>query len=334
MNAIIINNTGDATEVFQKIQTNIPDIKDDQVLIKVMATSINPIDLHLRKGNMPALLSSFPAVLHGDVAGIVTAVGTQVTTLKEGDRVYGWIGGFTGAEGALADYIAADHRLLAHIPAHTSFRQAAALPLVALTAYEALFDRAKIQGGQKILIYGAAGGVGHIGVQLANIAGAEVFAIVTKDEDLHIVKQLGAHHVFNYHHHSLEDIIREHTNDQGFDVVFDTVGNQNLANSFQAVAVNGQVVTTISLAAANLTPLHLKAASLHVVFLVLPIAYGLKTQQENMGTALRNITQWTNEGKISILTDPTEFSFDNVAAAHQYAEQRNRSGKIILTNHN
>lgn len=331
MISIVINKFGDSADTFELVQSEIPVPNDNDVLIRVIATSVNPIDIHLRKGSMPALVPSFPAVLHGDVAGIVEAAGKNVLAFKKGDAVYGWTGGLSGSGGALAEYMLADHLLIAKAPANLTLREAAGVPLVALTAYEAIFERAHVKAGQKVLVYGGAGGVGHMGVQFAKIAGAEVYAVVSKDSDIDTVLALGADHVINRNKQSTEELVHSFTDGAGFDVVFDTVGNENLVNSFQAVKAYGSVVTTIALLETDLTPIHLKAANFSVVFLAIPIAYQLPALRKKFGENLAVIAEWFESGKLKVLIDPKEFGFDDVSAAHEAAETGIKNGKLIIS---
>lgn len=161
MKAQVIRSFG-GPSVFQIEEIPVPEVKPGHVLIRVNATSVNPIDMKTRSGLFPDVAEHFPVVLHGDVAGVVTEVGAGVTEFKPGDEVYGCAGGFKGAGGALAEYMLADARLIAHKPKSLTTKEAAAIPLVSITAFEALFERAKINAGDEILIHGAAGGVGHV----------------------------------------------------------------------------------------------------------------------------------------------------------------------------
>lgn len=331
MNLIVINKFGEASEVFENVKQAIPVPKEGQVLINVLATSINPIDIHLRKGSMPDLVPSFPAVLHGDVAGIVEETGPNAGDFKRGDFVFGWVGGLGESTGALSELLVADHKLLAKAPKSISYKDAAAVPLVALTAYEAIFERAKVQPGQKVLVYGGVGGVGHMGVQFAKLAGAEVYAVVSNDNDILKAKGFGADHVINYHQLSTEEFVQEYTNGVGFDVVFDTVGNQNLENSFKTVKPYGTVVTTIALIQTDLTPIHIKAASFHVVFLVIPIAGNIIDLRAGFGTNLAIVSNWIEQGKVKVHVDAHEFSFDEIVEAHEYFESGKSKGKVVIS---
>ncbi len=168
------------------------------VLIRVAATSVNPVDFKIRAGVVKDIAPDFPAVLHGDVAGVIEVVGEGVNAFKPGEEVYACAGGVKGLGGALAEFLLADATLVARKPKSLSMREAAALPLVSITAWEGLIDRAKVQAGQNVLVYGATGGVGHIAIQLASWAGAKVFATASSDEKMASARELGADVVINY----------------------------------------------------------------------------------------------------------------------------------------
>ncbi len=152
--------------VFQTMDLPRPEVILGHVLIRVAATSVNPVDFKLRKGAMPSIALDFPAVLHGDVADVIEEVGEGVNAFKPGDEVYGCAGGFKGMGGALAEFMLADANLVALKPKTLTMKEAAALPLGAITAWDSIF-RANIQPGQTVLVHAGTGGVGHIGVQLA-----------------------------------------------------------------------------------------------------------------------------------------------------------------------
>ena len=149
---------------------------DGQVLVRIGASGVNPLDTKIFEGAAPHARQPPPAVLGLDAAGTVEAVGPGVSDFRPGDEVYGMIGGVGGHQGTLAGFAAVDANLLASKPANLSMREAAALPLVAITAWEGLVDRAAMHAGQKVLIHGGAGGVGHVAIQIAKARGAEVFA--------------------------------------------------------------------------------------------------------------------------------------------------------------
>src|SRR3989338_5376316 len=243
MKAQLIKKFGDPT-VFELSEISKPDLKPGSVLIKVYATSVNQIDCKIRSGAVDAIAPDFPAILHGDVAGMIEAVSPEVTNFKVGDEVYGCVGGLKGSGGALAEFMLADAKLIAKKPKSLSMLEAAALPLVSITAWEALFEKAKLTNKNNILIHGGVGGVGHIAIQLAKWCGAKVYTTVLKQEDFSLAKSLGADEVINAKEENVEKYVTRLTGDRGFDIVFDTVGGQNLDKSFIAAGINGSVVTT------------------------------------------------------------------------------------------
>ncbi|MDQ1096931.1 MULTISPECIES: zinc-dependent alcohol dehydrogenase family protein [Chryseobacterium] len=330
MEAIVVNCFGKPENTFQAIRLPIPHINDDEVLIKVKATSVNPIDYKIRSGDLPHLVPSFPAILHGDVSGIVEKTGTNVRKFQAGDYVYGCIGGVVGINGALAEYTTADYRLLSKMPNGMSFTEAAAVPLVGITAYEAIFQRAKIVPGQKVLIYGGVGGVGHLALQFAKFLGAKVYATISNDQQDGIAKKLGADYTIDYRKETVEDFVNKHTEGKGFDMVFDTIGNQHLANSFEAVKRKGTVITTVSLDKIDLSLIHEKALTLHTVYMIIPILYNDEDGKKEHGAILRHITELMEQGKVMPLIDPVSFTLHEIAQAHIYAESGKSTGKIVI----
>ncbi|NJL37542.1 MAG: zinc-dependent alcohol dehydrogenase family protein [Leptolyngbyaceae cyanobacterium SM1_4_3] len=328
MKALVIEQFGNSS-VFKETDLKTPDVLPNHVLIQVAATSVNPVDYKIRQGVAVDIAPSFPAVLHGDMAGTIAAVGAGVDWFHIGDEVYACAGGVKGMGGALAEYMLADARLIAHKPKSLTMAEAAALPLVSITAWEGLIDRAKIQPGQKVLVYGATGGVGHIGVQLAKWAGAKVYALVSNDEKAAIAHRLGADIIINYRKQPVEEFVAEHTDGQGFDVVFDTVGNDNLQNAFKAAKLNGTVVSIVSLSQQDLTLLHAKGLTLHLVFMLIPMLFNVNRIHHR--EILLKLAQIVDEGKIRPLLDPKTFSMAEIADAHQHAESGQAIGKVVLT---
>jgi NADPH2:quinone reductase len=328
MQAQIIDKFGDPS-VFQLSDIPKPALQPGHVLIKVCATSVNQIDCKIRSGAVPAIAPQFPAVLHGDVAGVVEEVAADVTNFKAGDEVYGCAGGLRGTAGALSEYMLADVRLLALKPKSFDMEQAAALPLVTITAWEALFTKANLTKDQSVLIHGGVGGVGHIAVQLAKWAGAKVYSTVLKDEDFAEVKAFGADEVINAKSENVPDYVTRLTQGKGFDVVFDTVGGPNLDKSLQAAAINGHVVTTVSRSTHDLTVMHNNALSLHVVFMLLPI---LKNEgRAAHGELLAKVSAIVEAGKLRPLIDTRHFTLERISEAHKLLESGAAHGKVIIS---
>jgi NADPH:quinone reductase len=328
MKAFVIEQFGDPS-VFKAIDRPVPETLPNHVLIRVAATSVNPVDYKIRQGFAANIAPDFPSVLHGDVAGTIAAVGAGESRFNIGDEVYACAGGVKGQGGALAEYMLADAQLVAHKPKLLTMAEAAALPLVSITAWEGLIDRARIQTGQKVLVYGGTGGVGHVGVQLAKWAGATVYALVSSDEKAAIARRLGADFTINYQQQPVEEFVAECTDGQGFDVVFDTVGNDNLQNAFKAAKLNGTVVSIVSLSQQDLTLLHAKGLTLHLVFMLIPMLSGIGRAYH--GEILAKLARLVDEGKLRPLLDPRVFDMADVASAHEYAESNKAIGKIVLT---
>lgn len=327
MKAITISQFGD-TSVFEQTTINVPALKPGHVLIKVAATSVNPVDTKIRSGRYPAISPEFPAVLHCDVAGTIEAVNPDVTQFKVGDEVFGCAGGVKGQGGALAEFMLADARLITHKPSTLSMAEAAVLPLVTITAWEALFEKVKLTDKQTILVHAGTGGVGHVGIQLAKWAGAKVYATISSPEKAAIAKSLGADEVINYREESVADYVKRLTNGKGFDVVFDTIGGDNIDRSFEAVAHYGQVVCISSNSTHDLTPLHLKSATFHAVLMLLPML--LNQQRERHQSILKKTAELVMTHQLKPLVDPHQFSFSEAGKAHDLLESGKAIGKIAI----
>jgi NADPH2:quinone reductase len=312
----------EATEAFK------PKVVAGYVLIRVQATSVNPIDCKLRAGHFPQITAEFPAVLHGDVAGVITEVGSGVTEFKIGDEVYGCAGGLRGEGGALAEFMLADARLIAIKPKSLSMAEAAALPLVSITAWEALFEKVKLSAGQKVLVHGGVGGVGHIAIQLAKWAGADVFATVSSAEKAALAQSFGATEAINYRDELVQDYVERITSGKGFEVVFDTIGGDNIDKSFAAVGLYGNVITIQAHSTHNLSLLHSKSASLHIVFMLLPLLYN--RQRERHGEILKRIATLVDQGALKPFIDSHQFSFEEVGKAHALIESGKALGKVVI----
>ncbi len=328
MKALVIEHFGEPN-IFKEKELPLPELLPGHVLIRVAATSVNQVDTKIRQGVVADIAPDFPAILHGDVAGVIEAVGDNVEVFTIGDEVYACAGGVKGINGAIAEYMLADASLVAHKPKSLTFAEAAALPLVSITAWEGLIDRAKVQSGQKVLVYGATGGVGHLGVQLAKWAGAEVYALVSSQEKAKIALNLGADFTIDYRQTPVEEFVAQYTDGLGFDVVFDTVGNDNLQNAFKAAKSNGVVVSIVSLSQQDLTLLHVKGLTLHLVYMLIPMLSGINRAYH--GKILSQLAALVDLGHVRPLIDSKSFSFAEVGAAHARAESGQAIGKIVLT---
>lgn len=322
MKAAVLENYGEAFK-YTDIARPVP--QPGEVLVKVSASAVNPLDTKIRAGNAAHARHPLPAILGMDLAGVVEAVGPDVTTFKRGDEVYGMTGGVGGKPGSLAEYAAVDAALLAIKPSNLSMREAAALPLVFITAWEGLADRANVAPGQKVLVQGGAGGVGHIAIQIAKALGSEVYATGSKSQK-DFIESLGA--IAIDRDRTVEEYVAEHTGGHGFDLVYDTVGGTALDQSFSAVKKFGHVVSALGWGTHALAPLSFRAATYSGVFTLLPILSGEGRQHH--GDILREATKLVEAGKILPNVDPMHFNLKTVTDAHAAVERRSATGKIIV----
>lgn len=314
---------------FEVAEITKPKAKAGHVLVKIAASSVNTIDTMIRKmGKDLPLSPDAPAILGMDFAGTVEAVGEGVIGFSIGDEVYGCAGGLADLPGTLATYIVADSKLMAQKPKNISMREAAALPLVAITAYEGLI-RAGIQKDQKVLVHGGAGGVGHVALQLAQYFGADVYSTGDGGKQSELIEQLGATAI-NYKTESVEKYVAEYTNGAGFDLIFDSVGGANLIQSFEAAGLNAQIATTVSLCELDLTLAHFKGLSIHVVFMLIPMLHNHK--REDHGKTLSRIAQIIEEGRLKPVLDENRFSLEEVGKAHAHLESGKAIGKVVVEN--
>ena len=326
MKAMVLNEYGDKAE-FQLTEVSRPSAKAGHVVVRVAATSVNTVDTMIRQmGKDLPLSPDLPAVLGMDFAGTIEAVSEGVTGFVPGDEVYGCAGGLGDLQGTLAQFMLADARLIAHKPKSISMREAAALPLVGITAYEGL-QRAGTRAGQKVLVHGGAGGVGHVAVQLARHFGADVYATCSGGKQMDIIEQYGATPI-NYKTENVADYVAKHTDGAGFDVVFDSVGGANMTNSFEAAALNGQVATTVSMLELDLSPAHFKGLSLHVVFMLIPMLYDHK--REEHGAILAKLAGIVDAGALKPLLDEMPFGLEDVGKAHDRLTGGQAMGKVVV----
>jgi NADPH:quinone reductase len=303
-----------------------PEPTQGQVLVRIKASAVNPLDLKIQQGEAPHARQPLPAVLGIDLAGVVESAGPGVTQFRRGDDVYGMTGGVGGLQGSLAEYAAVDADLLARKPANIGMREAAALPLIFITAWEGLVDRANIRPGQKVLVQGGGGGVGHIAIQIARAFGAEVFATGSAKDEVYI-GQLGATFI-DYNGMSVADYVARHTSGRGFDLIYDTVGGAVLDASFNAVARFGHVVSALGWGTHALAPLSFRAASYSGVFTLLPMLTG--EGRAHHGEILREATKLCEAGKIVPKLDPRRFTLDTIDQAYDAIRDRNAAGKIVI----
>jgi NADPH:quinone reductase-like Zn-dependent oxidoreductase len=324
MQAVLLNNF-DAPLALVTVAR--PTAGPGQVLVRIHASGVNPLDTKIAAGKADHARAVLPAILGIDMAGVVEAVGEGVHGFAPGDEVYGMTGGVGGVQGSLAQYAAVDVQLLAHKPRSISMHQAGALPLIFITAWEGLVDRAKVSAGMKVLVHGGAGGVGHIAVQIARASGAEVYATgMTSQRGT--IERLGATFI-DFQTTTVEEYVQQHTGGDGFDIVYDTVGGPTLDASFKAARIyHGHVVSCLGWGIHALAPLSFRAATYSGVFTLLPLLSG--KGRANHGAIMREATRLVDAGKVEVLLDEKRYGLADVGKAHQALIAGTARGKVVV----
>lgn len=310
---------------------SLPVMGPNDVLVKIIAASVNPIDLKTKDGGLKMLLPyQLPLIMGSDFAGIITKVGSQVTNYQTGDHIFGRVQ--KKRIGTFAEYLAVDQGDIALIPQSLTFTEAAALPLVGLTSYQALHDIMKLRQGDKILILGGSGGIGTVAIQIAKQLGAFV-ATTTSATNFELVKSLGADLVLDYRTTNFAEILKD------YDYVLDTRGGQTLADSFKIIKPGGQVVSIAGLPNARF-------GREYGIPLWKRLAFGFVTRKltrlekqtgatytflfmKPSGAQLATLGQMVDAGTLRPIIDRV-VPFDNIAEALHYSHSGQAKGKIIL----
>ena len=329
MKAMIIDRYGKVPMRMAEVPT--PEIYEYEVLAEIHAASINPIDFKIRDGKVKMLLKyEMPLILGNDFAGVITKVGSKVTRFKVGDEIYARPR--KNKIGTFAEYIAIHEDDIALKPKNLSFEEAASIPLVGLTSYQALHDIMQLQKGQKILIHAGSGGVGTFAIQLAKIMGA-IVTTTASEAGANLVTSLGADEIINYKTEKFEDILKN------YDAVFDTIGGATLEKSFNIIKRGGNIVSVsgmpnarfgkefgsgffktllFSLASKKLTALEKKHNAQYSFLFMKP-----------SGDQLRTIANYIEAGEIKPVIDRV-FPFEDAQKAMEYSEAGRAKGKIIV----
>lgn len=302
-----------------------PEPGPGELLVRIAASGVNPLDLKIRAGQAAHAKHALPAILGIDLAGVVEAVGQQVTGFAVGDPVFGMTGGVGGIPGSLSEFAAVDARLVAPKPESLSMREAAALPLVFITAWEGLVDRARLRDGQNVLVLGGGGGVGHMAVQIARAFGAEVWATDSR-EKADLLQRFGATPIDRAT--PVDAYVADHTEGRGFDIAYDTVGGPVLDQAFAAVCRFGHAVSSLGWGTHPLAPLSFKGGTYSGVFTLLPLLTG--EGRAHHGEILRQAARLAEAGKLRPILDPRRFHLGEVHQAHAALTDRTASGKVVV----
>ena len=324
MRAIVLREHG-GPEVLRSEELPRPTPGRHQLLVQVHATSVNPVDAKVRRGG--GAPRAFPLVLGFDASGIVTACGPEVDGWNEGDTVYGCPNLF--GPGANADYVLLDARAAAQKPSTIDHATSACLPLVGLTAWEALHDRAKIQAGQTVLIHAGAGGVGHVAIQLARLHGCRVITTAGRDESIAFCRDvLGADEIIDYRDSDFVARCQELTRGRGVEVVFDTVGDETFRRSIDCLAPGGQIVTILAATPGDRAPLLLyRSITVHYEFMGARVANELHPGHQ--GKILTSIARLVDRGLLRVHVG-ARFPLEDVAEAHRQIETHRTIGKLAV----
>ncbi|MBD1923225.1 zinc-dependent alcohol dehydrogenase family protein [Microcoleus sp. FACHB-831] len=310
--------------------------KDTEILVRLHAAGVNPIDTKLRKRGT-FYPDQMPAILGCDGAGVVQAVGANVRRFRVGDAVYFCQGGIGAKLGNYAQFAVVDERFVARKPESLSFAEAAAAPLVLITAWEALYDRARLRDGMnristtnRILIHAGAGGVGHVAIQLAKLQGAEVCTTVGSEENADFVRKLGADLAILYKQTDFVQATLDWTQGEGVELAFDTVGGEIFSKTFAAVQVYGDIVTILEAdPATDWKTARLRNQRISFELMLTPMLQGLVEAQKHQADILEQCARQIDERKLKIHVSKT-FPLEEAAAAHEMLEAGSIRGKIVL----
>ncbi|MFB2918706.1 MULTISPECIES: zinc-dependent alcohol dehydrogenase family protein [Aerosakkonema] len=331
MRAVLMTAAGDP-EVLQLRQIENPAVPvgDTELLVRLRAAGVNPIDTKLRKRGT-FYPDKMPAILGCDGAGVVEAVGAGVSRFRVGDEVYFCYGGLGDRYGNYAEYTVVEERYVARKPASLSFAEAAAAPLVLITAWESLYDRGRLEAGRKVLIHAGAGGVGHVAIQLAKLQGAEVCTTVGSEDNAEFVRQLGADKVILYKETDFVEAALDWTNGEGVDLAFDTVGGETFYKTVPVVQVYGDLVTILEPdpALGNLKTARNRNLRISLELMLTPMLQGLVSAQTHQGKILEESARIIDQGKLKIHLSKT-LPLEHAAEAHRLLETGSTTGKISL----
>lgn len=330
MKAIHMTAPGPATDVLQLADVPEPQITTPtQIKVQLKAAGVNPVDTKLRSSGV-FYPDAYPTILGCDGAGIVTEAGAQVTRFQPGDAVWFCHGGLGGAPGSYAKFTVLEEAEAEYKPAESSFEEAAALPLVLITAWEALFDRARLTGDQTVLIHAGAGGVGHVAIQLAKSVGAQVATTVSTPEKAEFVEQLGADKSIPYRDCNFVDAIMEWTDGRGVDVILDSLGGTVFRDSLGAARVYGQVVTLLDPGTGvDWKDARNRNLGIHFTLMLTPMLQHLPAARAHQGEILRRGAELIENGKLKPAVSKT-LPLEDAVKAHQRIEAGNVQGKIVL----
>ncbi len=332
MKAILMTAAGDTLTLSYQDITEPSLSNATQVKVKLQAAGINPVDTKVRRHGVFYPLP-LPTVLGCDGAGVIVEIGSAVKHFKVGDKVWFCHGGLGREQGNYAEYTVLDERWVSTSPTNYSMIEAAAAPLVLITAWGALFSKGQLQAGQTVLIHAGAGGVGHVAIQLAKIKGARVIATVSSAEKAAFAKRLGADETVIYHPNGFAEQVNQLTAGKGADLVIDTVGPEVFKESILATAHFGRLITLLDPGQIDLSEARLRNLLIGFELMLTPMLRDLDEARDEHVAILNQCKQWAEQGLLTLHISHT-FDLKDASSAHELIEIGHTSGKIVLTINN
>lgn len=318
-------------EVLELRSVPLPELPSPAHLrVRLHAAGVNPVDTKLRAAGT-YYPDRLPAILGCDGAGVVESVGKAVTRFRPGDKVFFFQGGIGAEPGCYAEYTTVHADYVAALPANLDYVQAAAIPLVLITAWEALHDRARMQRDETLLIHAGAGGVGHVAVQLAKLAGARVAATVGDTAKAQFVHDLGADRIIEYKKEDFVEAALDWTGGAGVDTTFDTTGGPTFCRSFAATRVYGQVVTLLqtSCSVEDIKLARLRNQAIHYTLMLTPQFLGLHAARVHQREILEQAARLVEAGDLWVRVSDV-LGLSAAAEAHRRLGEGHAIGKIVL----
>jgi NADPH2:quinone reductase len=328
MKAILMTQTGSA-ELLELRDIPEPRLeKPTQIKVRLRAAGVNPVDTKIRRNGLlgPGPL---PAVLGCDGAGEVVEIGAGVDQFRLGDRVWFCNGGLGADPGNYAEYTVLDQRWAAPMPQSLDFEQAAAGPLVLITAWGMLYDRSRLAAGQTVLIHAGAGGVGHVALQLAKLRGARVLTTLGSIENERRVRDFGADEVINYHRKDFVAVVNRLTDGKGANLVAEMISPEVFSRSIECTAHFGDLVTLLDPGLLSLAEARLRNLRIGFELMLTPMLRRLDAARDHHIHILRQCADWIDAGRLQLHVSQT-FPLAQAASAHRQIETGHTLGKVVL----
>lgn len=329
MKAIVMTEPG-SPQVLQAKRVDVPwPASGSDVLVRLKAAALNPADAYFRSFG-PYVEQDGPCILGHDGAGIVEQVGSDVSRVQPGQRVCFCNGGIGAHPGSYAEFAVVPETQLAPVPDAVDDASAAALPLVFITAWESIYERAQVGRGESVLVHAGAGGTGHIAVQLAAVLGARVATTVSSEAKIELVTKLGAERAIAYRSEDFVEVAREWSDGRGVDVALDNLGAEVFRKTIGAMAPYGRLVTLMGMPGDDdEETAYVQNLTVHNVMMLTPMLLGLQARLDHQATLVARGLQMLARGEIQVVID-SRYALDDIVAAHVRLDNGSNTGKIVI----